>query len=165
MEREIMYKNGVKDGMEYVYDINGKKRQETSYKNNLKNGVRRLYSENEEMLREAHYRDNKYEGLYVEYKNDGRKITEGHYKKGEKIGIWKTYDSQGQLKIDEIWEDGKKSIKNETRIQNWKKQRSMDTINSFSSLMTSMNPFSSSNISIDGNTHYKIWDYLARWIA
>lgn len=91
---EENYKNGKQDGSYTIWDDSGNKFHETSYKDGLKDGVEITY-ENGRKLIETNYKDGKPSGIASYWRADGTKRAEMLYSNGKQIGTTILFDENG----------------------------------------------------------------------
>jgi len=96
-----------KDGIWLTYFNNGKLRQKENYKNGLLHNRVEIYYENGNLLLESFFDNNKRTGCWKFYYENGTVAYEGNYLKDKKEGDWLIYDINGNLKIKEVFKDGK----------------------------------------------------------
>jgi len=85
------YKNGKLEGPRTVYYPNSKVAEEIMYVNGLKEGVYKRFGQNGIILEQTTYKNDEYNGDAIFYDSDGVVASEGKFVKGKKAGIWKFY--------------------------------------------------------------------------
>ena len=92
---EKVFKSGLQDSIETVYDENGNRRGQAYFRNGLRNGlIRELYSSGQ-ILFEGNCVDGKFEGLSTWYYRNGRIESQVHRHLGKDTGSMLRYDSAG----------------------------------------------------------------------
>ncbi len=70
---------------------------ETSYKNGIKHGIDKIYDENMRLITRANYKEGLLHGLYESFDPNGQVIFSGYYENGKEKGIWRFFDNTGKL--------------------------------------------------------------------
>ncbi|MFN0031334.1 MAG: toxin-antitoxin system YwqK family antitoxin [Flavobacteriales bacterium] len=120
-ERCINYLSGVKHGIEQVFDMGAKLKEQYTYAANVKNGEAKFYYPDGSLWKKLNYENNKEEGKAMEYAEDGRIITLLTYRngfiyseqqinrfnsEGKRTGVWQDLYANGQLKEEGPWTNG-----------------------------------------------------------
>ena len=106
LQKDVMYKNGMKEGLCKEYYEDGKLQKQGRYKNDVEEGVFKEYFNNGELQKEVIYKNGKKEGVYKEYYKDGTLEKEIMYKDGRREGIAKDYYEDGTLAEEIMYERG-----------------------------------------------------------
>jgi antitoxin component YwqK of YwqJK toxin-antitoxin module len=104
------YKQGHKDGIWTVKNLNGTKISEIVYSNGILNGNYKLFYYEGDRKLEASFENNLPIGQWTYFSKKGKIIKQGNYKKGSAVGIWKIYNKNGKKVIFEYDFDKKKSL-------------------------------------------------------
>jgi antitoxin component YwqK of YwqJK toxin-antitoxin module len=101
------YKNGVVDGMQIVYFLNGKPSAQTPFVNGIKNGPFKEFFADGKVKIEGTFLDGNFEGEYKQYFSDGSIYMSGQYKAAVKDGEWRYHAEDGKIMAQELWDVGK----------------------------------------------------------
>lgn len=85
------YKNGKLEGLKTVYYPNGKIVDEVVYKNGLKEGVYKKYSESGIVMESSFFKNGEYDGEAIYKDPNDQVVAKGMFKKGKKIGMWQFF--------------------------------------------------------------------------
>lgn len=96
-ETHVHYKNGVKNGKEEIFYLNGKLWEETNYKLGKFNGSHKKWYRNGQMALSENYRNSVKDGAERKWYDSGQKHYEYHYKNGVKSGMWIMWYKNGNL--------------------------------------------------------------------
>ncbi len=108
-KQTIPYADGKKNGIEAIYDANGKLFNETTWECGKQNGIDRGYDESTgKVFWEGEFVNGVHHGLERTYYDDGSLKTEGMRMNGKKNGVEKLYDESGRLRRITHYMDGKK---------------------------------------------------------
>ncbi|MCK9437123.1 MAG: hypothetical protein M0Q12_07955 [Synergistaceae bacterium] len=128
IQQETEYQQGNKHGVLKEWYSNGTLKDSIYYSNNvIANGTYNLYKENGEIERERSYTNgslikerilisrimkdgDSYDTVQEIYKNGEKKVT-GTLKNGQKDGLWTVTSKTGQIISEEIYNEGKRFIK------------------------------------------------------
>lgn len=101
------YKNGKLEGRKTVYYPNGKIVDEVVYKNGLKEGVYKKYSESGIVMESSFFKNGEYDGEAIYKDPNDQVVAKGMFKKGKKIGIWQFF-IDGKMTSEENMDKPKK---------------------------------------------------------
>ena len=105
MTLQTNYKNGLKNGLETYYYVNGQKASEGIYENNKLEGSLTYWYDNGQKASEGFYTNDKPEGVQTAWDSDGNIESEQEYKDGELNG--KSIFYENGIKVSEyILKDG-----------------------------------------------------------
>jgi antitoxin component YwqK of YwqJK toxin-antitoxin module len=91
------YRDGMKHGLDTKWDENGQKISEENYKDGMKHGLGTVWYSNGQKFYEIYYKDGKQHGSIIEWYKNGQKRTEAVYKNGEMLlDTYKTWDETGK---------------------------------------------------------------------
>ena len=96
-----------KDGIWLTYFYNGKLKQKENYKNGLLHNQVEIYYENGNLFLESFFDNNKRTGCWKFYYENGTVAYQGNYLEDKKEGEWLIHDINGNLKIKEVFKNGK----------------------------------------------------------
>lgn len=97
LEKETLFKDGVKDSIMTEYCENGSKGAETAFRNGVRNGVTHELFRNGQIAFEGVCVDDKFEGLSTWYYRNGKIQQRGYRHLGKDTGRWVYYDTLGAL--------------------------------------------------------------------
>jgi antitoxin component YwqK of YwqJK toxin-antitoxin module len=124
IQKSIAYAEDRKNGIERIYDAEGRCAEEYTNKDNIRNGRANWYYPSGELKKTGFFENNKEEGKATEYERDGRIITLLTYRNGfiyteEKInrydnqgkrtGVWRDLYDDGKLRLEGNWAMGMKN--------------------------------------------------------
>ena len=69
----------------------------TSFKNGIRHGVQKLYDSDGYLIIRENYKDGVLHGLHESFNSNGVLIFSGNYENGKEIGVWKFFDDSGEL--------------------------------------------------------------------
>lgn len=112
---EAEFTNGLPSGSWNVYRYN-KLSEKSNYKNGLRDGKQFVYaSDGETVVEEFNVTNGKANGRYVKYRSNGQIEKEQEYKDGVEDGVYRTYDEDGNVLMDCFYKAGKEHGK-QTKI-------------------------------------------------
>jgi antitoxin component YwqK of YwqJK toxin-antitoxin module len=123
----IIYKNGMKIGLERGYYLNGKLQWLSPYTGGLINGVYKGYYENGILMQVIPYTNGMENGSAKYYIESGELSVETPYSDGNKNGIEKWYDENGKLEKEVSYNNGEKGLIKEYYTNGKIKSESIDT--------------------------------------
>jgi antitoxin component YwqK of YwqJK toxin-antitoxin module len=105
---QLKLEGNIPDGVviKSFYD-NGNLQRESIYKNNKRNGIQKEYNENGKISFEGYFKDDKQEGIIKTYYKNGKLQYELNFKNGILEGIAKIYNENGILKEEANYINGK----------------------------------------------------------
>ena len=92
-----MFKDGLQDSIQTVFDDGGNRRVQIYFKNGLRNGITREIYDNGQILFEGNCINGKFEGLATWYYPNGKIKEQIHRHLDIDTGSWVRYDSAGNL--------------------------------------------------------------------
>lgn len=98
LHKEMVYENGVQQGVSKEYYKSGKIFQEVVYKGNLREGIARRYFESGVLSQETPYHKDKIHGVQKRYRRSGDLMCEVPYHEGNQCIGLKEYTTDGKLK-------------------------------------------------------------------
>ena len=101
------YVEGKLEGLKTTYYKNNKVTQIINYKDGLKEGEDNYYSLEGVLLKKLYYVNDQLHDKAFYYDADGVVIIEGNYKNGKKHGVWKHYKN-GKIILEETYPKPKK---------------------------------------------------------
>ncbi len=96
------YVDGKLEGLKITYYKNNKVTEETNYKNGLKEGEDNYYSLEGVLLKQLYHVNDQLHGRAYYYDANGALVIDGNYKNGKKHGVWKHYKN-GKLVLEETY--------------------------------------------------------------
>ena len=85
------YKNGLRDGEQFVFYSNGKITERSLFKNGLLDGISSKYSSKGILIEEVAYKKGKPNGLAKYFELNGNLKETGIYIDGKRVGKWEYY--------------------------------------------------------------------------
>ncbi len=104
---EIMYKNGLKDGLSKWFDMMGNLIAEYNYRNGNLEGEQKAFYPDGKLRSSDMYVNNLSQGNSVEYYENGNVKVMGQYVNGEKDGKWTEFDENGKAIKTTVYSKGK----------------------------------------------------------
>src|SRR5690349_4201755 len=99
LHREILYKDGVKDGVCKEFFKNGQIFEEVPYKNNKREGLAKRYYETGGLAQETPYENDKINGIRKRYRQSGDLMYEAPFYNGKECVGLKEYAIDNKLKV------------------------------------------------------------------
>lgn len=94
----VVYKNDLKEGMEFFFFDNSRIRLKVNYKEGKKNGKMVAYSESGQIQQEGSYVDDLEDGYFKTYNHKGALSTINHFKRGKLEDLGVRYYPSGKLR-------------------------------------------------------------------
>jgi antitoxin component YwqK of YwqJK toxin-antitoxin module len=104
--RRTPFKNGKKDGREFIFYEDSTVCEIIDYDMGVKDGEWQQFFPNGVKKKMANYTNGVLSGEHIIYYTNGMKRSEGVYVNGLKEGVWKYYGEDGLLKSEVVWEGG-----------------------------------------------------------
>lgn len=96
LKMDMWVKEGLKDGEERYFYLDGKPREIRSYKSGHMDGLWKTFNEEGIKTAEARYKNNQKHGKWYIWDDNGILRYDMSYIKGKKKGIWIMFDSEGK---------------------------------------------------------------------
>nr|WP_305069722.1 hypothetical protein [Flavobacterium covae] len=85
------------EGSKKIFFTDGVLAEEVMYKNGVKNGISKIYSKGGTLKEEAVFLQGFMHGDYKVFEDNGVILIQGQYKEGKKKGLWKYFDANKNL--------------------------------------------------------------------
>lgn len=108
------YKNGKKEGKQFVYLPNGKTAEERNFKDGVEHGVFKQFYDGVKLKADGNFINGKQEGKMTYFYPNGIAAATGFYKNGMRNGPWIYKDKEGKVTEKELYEYGQIADKKTT---------------------------------------------------
>ena len=103
------YKNGLRDGEQFVFYSNGKITERSLFKNGLLDGISSKYSSKGILIEEVAYKKGKPNGLAKYFELNGNIKETGIYLDGKRVGKWEYY-LEGEIASEDSLKKNERKI-------------------------------------------------------
>ncbi len=103
----------------YTYQSDKGGNYSSSYKNGIKHGVQKIYDEDMRLIIRQNYQDGILNGLYESFDPNGQMIFSGSYQDGKEIGLWRFFEKTGKLLAtgNSLWDARDNHFKNLEKLR------------------------------------------------